>query len=138
MSDLNLPLIKAWILKAEHDLGSAKVIFEHIPEYFDTIAFHCQQAVEKYLKAALVNYNIEFERSHDLLYLLELLSRNKEISSDIFDKAIVLNGFSVEIRYPDKLIYLTHEELKRAINIAEEFRELILELLKIERHGKRM
>lgn len=47
-------LIGEWIDKADHDLGSAKLIFLHIPEYFDTIAFHCQQATEKYLKATLV------------------------------------------------------------------------------------
>lgn len=34
-------LIGEWIDKADHDLGSAKLIFLHIPEYFDTIAFHC-------------------------------------------------------------------------------------------------
>jgi len=37
--------ITDWIDKADHDLGSAKLIFLHIPDYFDTIAFHCQQAV---------------------------------------------------------------------------------------------
>lgn len=38
---------KDWIEKADHDLGSAKIIFIHLPDYFDTIAFHCQQAVER-------------------------------------------------------------------------------------------
>ena len=56
----DLKHIKDWIDKADHDLGSAKIIFIHIPEYFDTIAFHCQQAVEKYIKSALIFYEIEF------------------------------------------------------------------------------
>lgn len=30
-------LISEWIDNADHDLGSAKLIFLHIPEYFDTI-----------------------------------------------------------------------------------------------------
>lgn len=51
--------IREWIDKADHDLGSAKLIYLHIPEYFDTIAFHCQQATEKYLKATLVFYRID-------------------------------------------------------------------------------
>ena len=55
----NDELLKAWIEKADHDLGTAKLIFLHIPDYFDTVAFHCQQAVEKYLKAILVYYEIE-------------------------------------------------------------------------------
>ena len=30
--------IKEWIEKAEFDLGSAKIIYLRLPEYFDTIA----------------------------------------------------------------------------------------------------
>ena len=46
--------ILEWINKADHDLGSAKIIYLHLPDYSDTIAFHCQQAGEKYIKAILV------------------------------------------------------------------------------------
>lgn len=83
--------IKEWILKAGHDLGSAKLIYMHIPEYFDTIAFHCQQATEKYIKSVLEYYEIEFERTHNLIYLLELLSQKIKISEEQFDKAISFN-----------------------------------------------
>ena len=89
--------IREWIEKADHDLGSAKIIYLHLPDYFDTIAFHCQQAVEKYLKALLVYNRIEFSRSHDLVYLLELLSRKIEIDDSKFRKAFLLNNFSVQI-----------------------------------------
>lgn len=114
--------IKEWIEKADHDLGSAKIIYLHLPDYFDTIAFHCQQAVEKYLKAILVFYKIEFLRSHDLIYLLELLSRKIDIDESRFKKAFTLNNFGVQIRYPNKIIKLTKEELESAIHISEEFR----------------
>jgi hypothetical protein len=46
-----------WITKGDHDLGTAKVTYFHIPEYLDTITFHCQQAIEKYLKAYLMFQN---------------------------------------------------------------------------------
>jgi HEPN domain-containing protein len=101
--------VKDWIEKADHDLGSAKVIYLHLPDYFDTIAFHCQQAVEKYLKAVLVYYKIEFLRSHDLVYLLELLSRKIEIDNLRFKNAFSLNNFGVQIRYPNKIVKLTEE-----------------------------
>ena len=42
--------IKQWISKGDHDLGTAKITYLHIPEYLDTVTFHCHQAVEKYLK----------------------------------------------------------------------------------------
>lgn len=124
--------IREWIDKADHDLGSAKLIFLHIPEYFDTIAFHCQQATEKYLKAMLVFYGVEFQRTHNLVYLLELLSQNIFLSEEIYDKAILLNGYSVQIRYPNKNIYLTKEELKSSITIAQEFRDLAIRIVGIK------
>jgi HEPN domain-containing protein len=123
--------IVEWIDKADHDLGSAKLIFLHIPEYFDTIAFHCQQAVEKYLKAILIFYDIQFERSHNLIYLLDLLSTQIEISESDTGKAILLNGFSVQIRYPDKTTFLSKEELEISLNIAQDFRAFALERIGI-------
>jgi len=124
--------IKEWINKADHDLGSAKLIFLHIPDYFDTIAFHCQQAVEKYIKALLVYFEIDFQRSHNLIYLLDLLTKKLEVSEDRYEKAILLNGFSVQIRYPDKTIYLSKEELATAIEIAQDFRVFAIDLIGIK------
>ena len=128
----NDELLKEWIEKADHDLGTAKLIFLHIPDYFDTVAFHCQQAVEKYLKAILVYYEIDFQRTHNLIYLLELLAKKIEIEEDRYDKAILLNGFSVQIRYPDKTIFLSKQELEIAIAISDEFRSFACGIIGIE------
>lgn len=125
-------LLKEWIDKADHDLGTAKLIFLHIPDYFDTIAFHCQQSVEKYIKAILVYNDIEFPRTHNLIYLLDLCSSKIEITEDRYDKAILLNGFSVQIRYPDKTIYLSKEELEVSIAIAQEFRDFAVKTIELK------
>ncbi|MCL4484647.1 MAG: HEPN domain-containing protein [Bacteroidetes bacterium] len=124
--------VKDWIDKANHDLGSAKLIYLHIPDYFDTIAFHCQQATEKYLKSILEYYGIEFQRSHNLVYLLDLLAQRIDIAENIYDKAIMLNGFSVQIRYPDNTIYLTKEELETSISISQEFRDFAIKTIGIK------
>jgi HEPN domain-containing protein len=116
----------SWINKADHDLGSAKIIYHHLPDYFDTIAFHCQQATEKYIKAILFYREIEFDRSHDLIYLLELLPEDITVSIDQYKKAVTLNGFSVQIRYPNKIEHMTKEELEEAIGIAQEFRDFAI------------
>jgi HEPN domain-containing protein len=131
MKESDSEIVNTWIEKADHDLGSAKLIFLHIPDYFDTIAFHCQQAVEKYLKASLIHLGIEFQRSHDLPYLLEMLSGKVEIKPETFDKAIILNGYSVEIRYPNQIIHLTKNELKSAISIADDFRQLAVLIIEL-------
>jgi HEPN domain-containing protein len=121
--------IKEWIDKADHDLGSAKIIYLHLPDYYDTIAFHCQQAVEKYNIAILIFYSIEFQRSHDLVYLLELLSRKIEIDEIKFRKAFTLNNFAVHIRYPNKMVKLRKDDLETAIQIADEFQLFSLDLV---------
>ena len=71
----NEELIKKWIDKADRDLSTAKVVYLHLPDYHEMIAFHCQQAVEKYLKAILVFNNIEFERTHNLIYWIYYLKK---------------------------------------------------------------
>ena len=125
-------LVKAWVEKRDHDLGSAKVIFLNLPEYFDTIAFHCQQAVEKYLKSSLVFFKIEPPKSHDLVYLLEILSRHIPINDSFFKDAITLNGYGVIIRYPNEKIFLTTLEIEKAITLAEKFRIFILSSISLE------
>ncbi|MDP3914172.1 MAG: HEPN domain-containing protein [Bacteroidota bacterium] len=124
--------ILEWIEKADHDLASAKIIYLHLPDHFDTIAFHCQQASEKYLKALLIYYKIGFSRSHDLIYLLELLSVKIEIDESKFRKAVLLNGFGVQIRYPNKIVKPTKEEIESAIEISQEFRSFATNILEIK------
>ena len=48
--------IKNWVRKSEHDIGMARLALESGAEYTDSICFHCQQYVEKILKAYLI-YN---------------------------------------------------------------------------------
>jgi HEPN domain-containing protein len=41
--------------------------------------FHCQQAVQKFLKALLTYYQVEFPKTHDIERLLTLVGRvNRE------------------------------------------------------------
>ena len=45
--------IESWLNKAEHDLLSAQRLLEIEPMILDNACFHCQQAIEKCLKAFL-------------------------------------------------------------------------------------
>jgi HEPN domain-containing protein len=118
--------IKLWIEKADHDLGTAIITHRYIPKYRDTIAFHCQQAVEKYLKSYIFKLKIKVKKTHDLVFLLELIDEKEKIDQLWFDKVFELQDFAIEIRYPDQIIELTDEDIKEAIKIAQEFREMIL------------
>lgn len=59
-------LIDSWIDKAEKDLLSAKHELSFPDAVRETVCFHCQQAVEKYLKAYLVFLGISFTKTHEI------------------------------------------------------------------------
>ena len=123
-------IVKQWIEKADHDLGTAKIIYLHIPEYNDTITFHCQQAVEKYLKAYLILLDIEFRYSHDLVYLIGLISKRDKFEESFYDQAAILQDFAIEIRYPSDKLELNDVDVKNAIKYAEAFRKRIINKLR--------
>lgn len=111
--------VKQRIEKTDHDLGTAQVTFLYIPKHQDTIAFHCQQAVGKYLKGYLSFLDIPLKKTHSLNYLLSLISSKEKISNDIFDEASSLEDFSVEIRYPDTSINLSQDNVQQASKIVK-------------------
>lgn len=118
-------LIKQWIIKGDHDLGTAKITYFHIPEYLDTVTFHCQQAVEKYLKAYLIFQSIPFKFSHDLVYLLDLITQKDSDFESFYDIVSELQGYAIEIRYPNDTIYLSNDKVENAMIIARNVREFV-------------
>ena len=114
--------IKRWINKGDHDLGTAIITYMHIPEYVDTITFHCQQATEKYLKAYLIFHSTAFKYSHDLVYLLDLIVQKDSTMDMYYEKLSELQGYAVEIRYPNEIIFLSKEVVEKAIMLAKELR----------------
>ena len=122
---------KQWIIKGDHDLGTAKLTMLHIPEYLDIVTFHCQQAVEKYLKAYLIYQSTAFKFSHDLVYLLDLIIQKDSDFETYYDPLSEIQGYAVEIRYPNETIFLSEEKVEKAIRIAKEVRCVVTEKINI-------
>jgi len=127
-----IELLKKWIDKREHDIGTAMIAYRYIPKYKDTIAFQCQHAVEKYLKSFIFYLDLPIKRTHDLIFLLEQINMNEIIEQNWFDKVLELQDFAVEIRYTDRVIDLLDNDIETAIEISQEFRKLILMKLNID------
>ena len=65
---------KAWIAKAEADYEAAKTLVRSRKKGLpDVVCYHCQQSVEKYLKAYLTFRRVQFPKTHDLEKLLDLV-----------------------------------------------------------------
>lgn len=118
--------IEQWIIKGDHDLGTAKITYLYIPEYLDTVTFHCQQAVEKYLKAYLISQSTLFKFTHDLVYLLDLITLKDMDFYSYYDTVSELQGYAVEVRYPNETIYLSNEKVEKALMIAKNVRDLVM------------
>src|SRR6266478_6775118 len=69
-----IAVVREWLVKAENDLLNAThtlTLGANCPT--DTVCFHAQQCVEKYIKALLVFRAISFPKTHDIDKLRSLL-----------------------------------------------------------------
>ena len=78
--------------------------FEGNAEIADSIlGFHAKQAIEKWLKAVLAKHSVEFEYTHDLRRLIELIE-DTGLAFPLETPAIVpFTEFAVPLRYEDLL-----------------------------------
>ena len=130
MIDNKLEVIRAWLIKADHDLGTAEMIIKHLPLYKDMVCFHCQQAVEKYLKTYLLFLEISFPKTHNLVLLLDLINVDP-FPDEYYNLAKLLQEYAVEIRYPTGRYMPNEIKIDTAIEAARKFRQTILLKLKM-------
>lgn len=93
--------VNEWIEKAEGDFETVLDLrSKRRKRQQYIIAFHCQQCIEKYFKALLAFYKIDFPRSHDLEELLSLILEKDPLLAPIRKELKELTPFAVEFRYP--------------------------------------
>ena len=123
-------LVLQWLDKAERDFEAAEQLLTLRQDRFrEIVAFHCQQAVEKYLKAVLVRHQIECPKTHDLTKLLGRVAMiHPELAGSLRD-ADVLTPFGVEVRYPSDAPELLPGGETEALEIARRAREAVTQCL---------
>ena len=67
----------------------------------ETVCFHCQQAVEKYLKADLVFLGISFTKTHEIGELITKCEDKDNEIAVLKEEADELTDYAVVVRYPD-------------------------------------
>lgn len=121
MKDKN-ELAKGWIRKAESDLAAVRqTLASEGP--FDTACFHCQQAIEKFLKAFLAFQGQQIPRTHDLEELARLCSLLDETLNWDELNLEEVTDYAVAVRYdlefwPERDV--AQETLKKAEKVKEE------------------
>jgi HEPN domain-containing protein len=117
-------LVDEWIEKADLDFDT---VVRLIPEerFRDIVAFHAQQAAEKYLKALLTRHQIEFPKTHAIRRLLILLQPVDPALAQALDEASWLSPFGADIRYPGDRPQTCPGDEARAHHLARKVRETI-------------
>ncbi len=89
-----------WVAKAEGDLKAAAQILKIKRECpTDTVVYHAQQCVEKYLKAVLSSEGIPFPKTHNIRLLVDLVPQAFSPSLDE-DEQDMLTDYATGARYP--------------------------------------
>lgn len=117
--------IRRWVERAENDFRNAEYVLtlkENCP--FDTIAYHCHQCTEKYLKANLIYRGVDFPRTHDLVALFNLLRPVESLNLHVQDIQ-PLNRYAVEARYPGDWEPIGESEARSAFEMAKKIRSAI-------------
>ena len=117
--------VGAWIKKAEHDLINAEHTLTMGADCpYDTVCFHGQQCVEKYLKAYLVYRGIDFPKVHDIRPLMQLVPSDARLGLELAE-VIVVNRFIQGTRYPGDWEEFGRQDADEAVVIARKVRAAV-------------
>lgn len=93
------------------------------PIPLEIVCFHCQQAAEMLVKAVLLMYDIEPQKTNMVNQLLELLEDvGFKIPEEIYRQCSDLSPFATKFRYPSPIEIEKHhmeQALKYAHNVLE-------------------
>lgn len=115
--------IKQWLAKANEDLLVVEKLTEFEIIATSSVCFHCQQAVEKFLKAFLISNNVDIKRTHNIEFLLSECSDIDPEFSSIDPKE--LSDFGVDTRYPGDMYLPSEKETIEYKTIALFVKELV-------------
>lgn len=111
---------RAWYEKAVLDLRSAEVDLAAQPPLTADALFHCQQAVEKTLKAFLTWHDRPFRKTHDLVELGEQCVTLDARLEPLLRTAGPLTEYAWKFRYPGDAEEPTGPDAERSLKLARE------------------
>ena len=123
MNKATIDFIEQWLLKANEDLLVVDKLTEYEIIATSSACFHCQQAVEKFLKAFLIANGVEVKKTHNIEYLLSECADYDKDFTDIDPKE--LSDFGVDVRYPGDMFIPDQDETLEYKNLAFEIKDIV-------------
>ena len=118
-----------WIDFASDDIEAARLLMTS-DQCDDAAAFHCQQAIEKALKAYVLFVTGTHVDGHNLTWLCRTALRYNPKFTQWLDESAYLNRYYIETRYPSDIPLLLHRnDVEKVYNMAKAMYEFIVELI---------
>ena len=125
---------RAWLARARDDLRGAEVDLAASPPLLGDAVFHCQQAVEKALKAFLTWHDRPFRKTHDLVELgAACVAVDPTLEPDLRGSA-ALTEYAWRYRYPGEPSEPEEEEVRQSLDRARTIVALTLQRLPADTH----
>lgn len=110
--------VAAWLSRAGLDLRAAEVGLGADPPLLADAAFHCQQAVEKALKALLTHHDHLFRKTHDIAELGLACLEHQPTLEALLRASAPLTEYAWRFRYPGEVFEPDRQEVEDALELA--------------------
>ena len=117
---------REWLLRAKEDLDNAQHDLMATPPFVRDALFHCQQVVEKAMKALLTWHDSAFRKTHNLEELGELCTQIDGTLAPAVEDVTPLTEYAARFRYPGAPWEPTLQEAQESIDLARTFVHTLL------------
>ena len=114
---------------ASRDLRSAEHGLRASPPLLEDVLFHCQQTVEKTLKALLTWHDVPSRRTHSLEEIGEQCVNVDPTLKGLIDRAAPLTEYAWKFRYPGDLEEPAKDEAREALETGRSLYDAVLKHL---------
>lgn len=109
-----------WFERGRHDIETAQLLYDE-RGYTNSIAYHIQQSVEKYLKGYLVLHGRKPPKIHELDTILNQIAAFDDSFNDFLNLCEKASRYYIEDRYPPgPPVEYEYEEIKADLDKAWE------------------
>lgn len=120
MNDDIRDIVAQWLANADVDWTTVEILSAHPGAPLGAVGFHCQQYVEKLLKAFLTVHQIEAPRTHELRVLIALAGPIIPALTELSERSDDLSRYGVDTRYPDNWQKAPADEMQRILDLTED------------------
>lgn len=117
--------VSKWIEYAKNDVLVANELKLQHEYVHRAVLTHCQQGIEKYLKAFILLNNKGIIKTHDLTILNSLCSQIDKAFSTFENNFAWLSTVYIESRYPDDFEDINKNDAMKALDIVNEFEKFV-------------